>query len=100
MKRRRPIIELISVGSATKLRELGEKQPADLARVLIKLLSDKSARLRRLSARTLGATAMISDDTKALLKKLKADLELKKRFDDPDEAVRTEAETAVKRIAD
>ncbi|HEY1859363.1 MAG TPA: HEAT repeat domain-containing protein, partial [Gemmataceae bacterium] len=100
MKSRRTIMELIAVASATKLRELGETQTADLARVLIKRLTDKSARLRRLSARALGATAMIGDDAKAIVKELKADKELLKLFDDSDEDVRAEAKAAVKRIAE
>jgi HEAT repeat protein len=98
MKTRRAMIEFIALGSAMRLRELGEKQPADLAPVLIKLLSDKSARLRRLAARTLGATARINDDARAVLKKLEADKELMKLFDDPNEEVRAEAKKALKRI--
>ena len=41
-----------------------------------------------------------NDDAKAVLKKMNADKELRKLFDDPDEDVRVEARIAVKRIGD
>ncbi len=63
-KKSRSVTSLLALGAAAKLDELTKEQPADLALILIKLLADKSARIRARAARILGATAK-SDRTDA-----------------------------------
>lgn len=115
---------LIGLGSAVKLFELTAERPADLAKALLKLLADDSPIIRRAAARTLGAMAVDPKQTtpllkdlppdspglklpvvdhkkvKAILKDLEVDAAVRKLLADPDEKVRANAETALKRLTD
>jgi HEAT repeat protein len=92
------MLEMLTHWSAKMLGDVGRERPAELAGVLLKLLSDKSPLMRRNSARVLGAMAGESEKARGILKRLAVEGELERLLRDPDASVRSAAEGALKKM--
>jgi hypothetical protein len=79
---------VLAVGSAYQIRDLGKQQPTKVGKILIPLLNDRHVPTRRAAARTLGAIAGSSKKSKAALVKLNVRDHLLKMKIDKDKSVR------------
>jgi HEAT repeat protein len=98
LKRKGAARNLIIIGAAEQLCQLGRERPAELANILRKRLSDKSPGMRRVSARILGDMAGDNEKARAIVRKLHVEGELRRLLRDPDASVRAEAGHALETI--
>jgi HEAT repeat protein len=87
--------QLAAIAGAFRLRKLGLSKPKDVSIELIKSLADKSPKIRRAAARSLGAIAGETAEAKRVLRKAGVAKALTPLLDDPDESVQFEAFSAL-----
>ena len=97
-KRGREAIQLVALGCTIYLKKLCDEKPAELAPILLKLLTDESPVIRRAAARSLGAMSIDNPKGEKVLKDLNAVNALEKAVKDDDARVRRCAEIALCRI--
>jgi HEAT repeat protein len=91
-------VRLIAVGAATRLRELSKEKPKALAEALVNQLTNPSLLIRRMAVRSLGAMCIDNPKARDVHRTLQTLKVLGPLAEDPDPAMRTEVQTAIKRI--